>query len=52
MSKPIKIEISKSTGKVTHVNKSGVRTVVNGLPPKATIKAVEARLKAMRLAVK
>ena len=47
----IRVEISKSTGKVAHV-KDGKRTVVTGLPPQANMKAIMARLKAMGLEVR
>lgn len=45
----IKIEISKSTGKATHVAKDGKRTEITALPPQASLKAVIARAKAMGL---
>ena len=48
----VKIQISKSSGKVTHIDKSGKKTVVTGLPPQANNKAIEARLKAMGLGLK
>ena len=48
----IRVEISKSTGRVTHVDQSGNRVVVDGLPPQANIKAIEARIKAKGLKVK
>ncbi len=49
--RPIRVEISKSTGKVIHI-KDGKRTTVTGLPPQANMKAIMARLKAMGLEVR
>jgi hypothetical protein len=45
----IKIEISKSTGKATHIDKDGKKTEITNLPPQANLKAVIVRAKAMGL---
>lgn len=46
---PIRIQYEKSTGVVTHIDRSGKKTVIPGLPPQASLKAVIARAKALNL---
>lgn len=44
----IRVTISKSTGKVIH-EVDDKQTLVTGLPPNASVKAIEARIRAMNL---
>jgi hypothetical protein len=46
----IKVEISKSSGKVTHI-KGDTKTTITGLPQQASLKAIIARAKGMGLEV-
>ena len=45
----IRIQTSKSTGKVIHTDAQGKTTEVTELPLKASLKAILARVKAMGL---
>lgn len=45
----IRVQISKSTGKVIHTDKDGKKTVVTGLPSQANLNVIKARIKAMGL---
>lgn len=49
--KPIRIQYKKSTGVVTHIDRSGKKTIIPGLPPQASLKAVIARAKALNLEI-
>ncbi len=49
----IEILISKSTGRVTHEDKTtGHKTEIKGLPPQVPLRAVLARVKALGLKTK
>lgn len=45
----IKVQISKSTGKIVDIAENGKKTLITGLPPQADLKAIKARRKAMGL---
>lgn len=43
------IQVSKSTGKVTHTDSQGREMEISGLPPQASLKAILARIKVVGL---
>ena len=50
-SSPIIVQYKKSTGKVTHIDKSGKKTSIRGLPSQASLKAIKKRIKALGLEI-
>ena len=47
--KPIRVHFKEATGEAIHINREGKKTVISGLPPRAPMKAVLARMKVLEL---